>query len=457
MSNPGALKFVDLFSGLGGFHVALSQMGHDCVYACELDERLRNVYSKNFEITPNADIRECWDKVPNHDILCAGFPCQPFSKAGTQLGFNCPNSGDLFNYILKIIDANRPQYLIFENVPNLIKHNKGETWNRIYNELTDRGYGVDFKEISPHEIGIPQIRRRAIIVGSLSGLDSFKWPEPTHSESDLHISSILDKNPPEATPLTSAHIEYLTVWNEFLEILGPNAKMPSFPIWAMEFGANYPFEVRAPSTYSQSHLSRFKGAFGVQLKGSKENQLQIIPSYARQDVCYFPDWKVRFIQQNRDFYNENQKKLEKWLPKVMQFHPSFQKLEWNWQDGNKYIWDKVLQFRASGIRVKKPSTAPSLVALTSSQVPIIPWEKRYMTVKECSRLQSLGGLRHLPPNKTRAFKALGNAVNADVISVVAKKLIVPQSRPEKKMHTQQQPDLQSLRQEFRGNRHEQKY
>ena len=86
------MRFIDLFAGLGGFHQALSRMGHECVFASELNPDLADLYSRNFGVTPYGDIRESYMLVPAHDILCAGFPCQPFSKAGDQKGFDCPSA-----------------------------------------------------------------------------------------------------------------------------------------------------------------------------------------------------------------------------------------------------------------------------------------------------------------------------------------------------------------------------
>src|SRR5690349_7506249 len=130
------MRFADFFSGLGGFHLALSRLGHECVFACEVNETLRNTYQANFGIMPSGDIREVSLKtIPRHEILCAGFPCQPFSKAGGQLGSKCPKWGGLFDCLLKVIRRHRPLYLLFENVPNLEKHDGGTTWAAMRSSL----------------------------------------------------------------------------------------------------------------------------------------------------------------------------------------------------------------------------------------------------------------------------------------------------------------------------------
>ena len=109
------MRFIDLFAGLGGFHVALERLGHRCVFASELDPNLQQLYEKNFGIHPHGDIRTVpVDQVPQHDILCAGSPCQPFSKAGDQQGFDCPKWGDLFEHVLRVLRHHKPQYIILE-------------------------------------------------------------------------------------------------------------------------------------------------------------------------------------------------------------------------------------------------------------------------------------------------------------------------------------------------------
>lgn len=419
------MRFIDLFAGLGGFHQALASLGHECVFASEIDPELAKLYELNFGLKPHGDIRKSFPSVPPHEILCAGFPCQPFSKAGDQMGFDCPQWGDLFDYVIKILRLHQPRFLIIENVPNLMRHDGGKTWERVLMRLRRAGYAIETTKLSPHIFGIPQIRDRAIIVGCRTGLDDFNWPAPTHLPSELSIESVLDRSPPEATLLPPMFVKYLEAWQTLLDKFPSDENLPSFPIWAMEFGATYPFEGVAPWGLPHSDLVQFKGAFGQPLKisSSKKELLELLPAYARSPRRKFPPWKVQFISQNRDFYKRHRAIIDPWLPSIRQFAPSFQKLEWNWKDGERDLWRTIIQFRASGIRAKRPTASPSLVALTTSQVPVIPWERRYMTMRECSRLQSMGELVHLPEVKTHAHKALGNAVNVEVIRHVAKRLL----------------------------------
>ncbi|MHB1418188.1 MAG: DNA cytosine methyltransferase [Bacillota bacterium] len=436
------LRFIDLFAGLGGFHLALESLGHKCVFACEVNEELSALYERNFGHRPHGDIRTLdLTSIPEHDILCAGFPCQPFSKAGDQLGFQCPQWGDLIDYVIRILRIHKPRYFIIENVPNLVRHSNGNTWRTIKHRLRLAGYSIKDKLLSPHHFGIPQIRERAFIIGRRGGLEDFSWPEHLQ-ESELSIYSLLDDAPIEAKLLPMNFIRYLEAWQGFLERFPGDEPLPSFPIWAMEFGATYPYAEKSPIGLKLATIGSYKGSFGQPLQGlSEEEMLAALPPYARQSVEFFPKWKITFIRQNRELYKRHKNWLDEWIPSILDFAPSFQKFEWNCKGEVRDIWRYIIQFRASGVRVKRPTTTPSLVAMTTSQVPVIAWERRYMTIRECSRLQSMGNLMHLPQKEKSAYRALGNAVNVDVVREIAQKLLSVDVEDPKVIQQPQQEEI----------------
>ena len=159
--------YIDLFCGIGGFHQAMSHFGGKCVFACDIDEDCRKVYEENYGLKPHGDITQIDEKdIPEHDVLCAGFPCQSFSKAGHRLGFEDKTRGTLFFDIARIVSFHKPKFIILENVKNLASHDKGKTWETIRETLTSLGYVVNQEPtiFSPHYMGIPQHRERVYIL-----------------------------------------------------------------------------------------------------------------------------------------------------------------------------------------------------------------------------------------------------------------------------------------------------
>lgn len=429
-STNSKFRFIDLFAGIGGFHKALNELGHECVFASELDPVLRETYKLNWGNKTNIHgdikkiVRDNIGIIPEHDVLCAGFPCQPFSKAGKQLGRN-DERGTLFDEIIKILEFRTPKFFILENVRFIAKHNNEETWKAMKTEFERLGYDVDHRDYSPQDFGIPQHRQRIFIVGALgkNALSHFSFDKvDIHKKSIIHLDDFIEHNPKNAKRLPIANQECIKLWQEFLDSLPKETKIPGFPIWGMEFGADYPCEEIYPHLLTAKELGQYKGSFGISLKGmSKEEQLAKLPSYARVE-SEFPDWKQRYIKQNRQFYTENKKYIKNTVKKIAELpSQSWQKLEWNVGDGKRKISNYILQFRASGIRVKKSDFFPSLVC-TNTQIPIIGWENRYITRNEGLKLQSLQDLK-LPENDNAAYKALGNAVNARIVNLIAKELL----------------------------------
>lgn len=426
------LKFIDLFAGLGGFHKALHELGHNCVFASELDTNLRQLYEQNWGIEAHGDIKNIVEEnielIPPHDILCAGFPCQPFSKAGKQMG-RTDDRGNLFDEIIKILDFRKPTYFILENVPFIAKHDNEETWKYMQEKLATLGYEVDHQIYSPQDFGVPQHRQRIFIVGSLKGLNHFSFDEIDGQKSSvIDIHKFIEEKPKFFKELPKANQECLKLWQTFLDQIPKEAKLPGFPIWGMEFGATYPYDDTPPVKLPKYELAKYKGNFGKQLslEMTKNEMINNLPSYARV-TKKFPDWKQRYIKKNRDFYEDNKKHIEDVVAEIAKYpSQSWQKLEWNVGDEERNINNYIIQFRASGIRVKKVDFFPSLVC-TNTQRPIIAWQKRYITREEGLKLQSLEGIS-LPDNDNAAFRALGNAVNAKIIKLIAEKLIKEQPK-----------------------------
>ena len=250
---PKNFKFIDLFSGIGGFHFAMKKLSSEsiCVLASEIDKNAIKLYDINFNQTSAINIKDISNEnLVDFDILCAGFPCQPFSKAGFQNGFN-DERGNLFFEIkriieLKITTSKKPKILVLENVRNLASHDEGRTWQVIYNTLMNLGYNTleDPLILSPKDFGIPQLRERAIILAVDNNIFNDKLDFKVKKiHNDIFFNDILDSNDSETNQdyLISKYEEkVLNAWDYFIKNV--NIKVIGFPVWSDEVYNNYPIE-----------------------------------------------------------------------------------------------------------------------------------------------------------------------------------------------------------------------
>ena len=180
-------KFVDLFSGIGGMHLACA--AQECIMACEVDSASRATYWYNFAIMPHGDIRTL-EEVPRHDLMLAGFPCQPFSISGFQKGFDDVR-GNLFFEIIRLIKGSMPACVLLENVKNFSKHDKGRSLGIITSSLAELGYYVAWKVLNAKDFGLAQSRERTIIIATLDGRFDFSALQERYPE--VRIMDILER------------------------------------------------------------------------------------------------------------------------------------------------------------------------------------------------------------------------------------------------------------------------
>jgi DNA (cytosine-5)-methyltransferase 1 len=396
-------RYVDLFAGIGGFAAALEAFGGTHVYSVEIDEAAAKVYELNWKRSPLGDItKDANDqgvKVKAHDVLVAGFPCQPFSKSGAQRGMD-ETRGTLFWNIMKIIKEHHPTLVILENVRNLAGPRHTHEMKIIVRELRAAGYRVSDEPaifsphlLPPHAGGRPQIRERVFITATYSPGDSLDLnllnpvakPKPVMgwhpARWDLAKDLPLDtKLTPEGTALTATEKHWIDAWDDWVKLyidLNNGRQPPGFPIWVDEW----------------VELEKLSVPEGT------------------------PKWKANFLIKNAEMYTTHREPfdswVEKWQLKSEIFPPSRRKLEWQAQ-GAHSLWECVMHFRPSGIRAKRATYLPALVAIT--QTSIIGELGRKLSPREAARLQGLPDNFNFGDQKASAtYKQLGNGVNVGVV------------------------------------------
>ncbi|UER54608.1 DNA cytosine methyltransferase [Kineosporiaceae bacterium SCSIO 59966] len=394
-----SFSFVDLFAGVGGFHAALGALDGECWFASEIDLQAKAVYEVNWRTQVAGDIVELTEDqmaVPPHDVLAAGFPCQPFSKSGFQRGME-ETRGTLFWNICRVLEERKPPVIMLENVRNLAGPRHKETWKTIVTSLRDLGYRVAGTPtvFSPHLLpptlgGRPQVRERVFITGTYVGR-ARAWaesadeplvqnrpvagwdPQEWDVERDLPLDSDADIDDLERYKLTPSEIMWISVWEDLLADLRPRlvgSKIPGFPIWADEF----------------------------------KLEPEISPDT--------PAWKADFLRKNSDFYRTHRSVIDQWKARhndLEDLPASRRKLEWQAQ-GAASLWDTVMHLRPSGIRAKRPTYLPALVAIT--QTSIVGNRRRRITPREAARLQGLPDWFHFGDQPDAAsYRQMGNGVN----------------------------------------------
>ena len=406
-SKDPAFRFVDLFAGIGGFAAALRGFGGEPVYSVEIDPAAARVYELNWGHSPLGDVtQDANDKVmnvPAHDVLAAGFPCQPFSKSGAQRGMD-ETRGTLFWNILKIIDAHHPSVVLLENVRNLAGPRHRHEWQVIIEQLRAAGYHVSEEPavFSPHLLplevgGRPHVRERVFItatydpdgVGDLDpkpavGNRSLREDEEWSLEDDLpldpdHHAAGCDLNPDE--------VRWIDAWDDWVRLMWrlrheeaaetwePLRRLPGFPVWSDAWVLTDDLDVPDDT----------------------------------------PAWKANFLKKNAELYTAHQAEFDAWYERhgVASFPASRRKFEWQAQ-ATPRLWDCVMQMRPSGIRAKRPTHLPALVAIT--QTSIVGSRGRRLSPREAARLQGLPDSFTFGDQPAAAtYKQLGNGVNVGAV------------------------------------------
>ena len=367
-------------------------------------------HKENFPDTPVVgDINKTYSKLPEFDILCGGFPCQPFSKAGKQEGFGDKTRGNLFYRIMDVLDLHPEcKFVILENVKNLA--NKTENWDIIQNELRQRNFYVTDMPIilSPHQFGIPQIRERVYILGIRKDIrDETKLPNGSIHMEDLgrlfsaksicsgdDARKILEPCDDESYFISEYEEHLIRMWYEFK--VQTDFDVVGVPVWVEYFGY-----------------------------GLTDRQFERFVDHKGETIKTMPDWKKKFALKNRAFYLKHKDFIDDWIEcyNVMNLPLGYRKFEWNCS-GVRDIEDTIIQFRQSGIRVKKLNYFPALVAINNTPIIFDQNHQRFrrITPREAANLQSFNR-DYVLGDDARIYKQLGNAVNVVIIEKLAKKLM----------------------------------
>lgn len=382
-------RYIELFSGIGAFTQAMERINPKakCVFAADINKDCANIYKLNYGIDSLCDLTQKNEKeIPDHDLCFFSPPCQAFSKGGKRLGFE-EARGTLIFEVFRILKEKKPKYILMENVRNLVSHDNGNTIKVILNGLHELGYRTPELPLvlSPHQFGVPQLRERAFLPGIY---DPANIDKPLDfdmgkllSKNENSVFSIIDETEnDESLKIRKVDEQTMQAWDEFYK--GIDIKVIGFPIWA----------------------DYFKNT---------------------EDLSVYPKWKQDFIIKNKELYKRNQEFIDQWAEKwsvYEKFTPTQKKFEWQCGTSINSLYDGLIQFRPSGMRVKVPTAAPALVAMV--QTSVIGKYKRKLSLKECLRLQDFPDNFNFGGQTTHeCYKQLGNSICVKVLQRVAEKLL----------------------------------
>lgn len=366
------MKYIDLFCGIGGFHQVLRDLNCECLMACDIDKDCREVYKRNYNIEPVKDVKDIDEKtLEDFDIITAGFPCQAFSNAGKKKTFE-DKRGLLFDEIIRIAEYKKPKFIFLENVKHILKVSNGEVFEYIQKRIDEIGYILQIFNMSPHNYGIPQQRERIFFICIRK--DIYKSPiELIKPSKKFSMEDIIEKSPDKKYQISKEIEDVLDIWNEMIEKFEVNEKI-------------------SPTILINDYYR----------------------NYTKEEFDKLPLWKRDYMKKNIPLINKYKSLFDDWYERhksLLTKKEIYGKLEF--QAGlikpNESIYNHYIQFRQSGIRIKKNKYFPTLVAIV--QTPIFAKYKRYITPRECARLQNFPDDFILPSNDKIAYKQLGNSIN----------------------------------------------
>ncbi len=372
--------------------------------ASEIDAQASRVYEANWGVSPVGDIRsfagpervELPPRRQKISVLTAGFPCQPFSKSGKQRGMS-EDRGTLFDHIMYIVEKRHPTVVLLENVRNLAGPRHRHEFEYIINCLRNAGYRVSSTPtvFSPHRIspefgGRPQIRERLFITATYAPRARNSEPPVlalsdevlAESQHKWNVADYLDSDFKSVTSLelTQDEISWISAWELFQQRVrkASNQKLPGFPLWSDEW-------------VKKSNVRKKKSLDAA------------------------PKWKASFLKSNWEFYETHDLLIDRWrrTSGIDEFPNSRRKFEWQAQDEDS-IWNCAVHLRPSGIRVKRLTYLPALVAMNQTSI-ICPLRRR-LSPTEAARLQGLPETFDFGDQAiANTYKQLGNGVNVGVV------------------------------------------